>query len=72
MLIHCHQGIQRSVSSVAANLMKYKGMQFRDVVRFLPSRRKQAFYEGTYLTFEKQLKQFNARQSLHLKDLSTK
>lgn len=58
ILIHCHQGIQRSVTSVAAYLCKYKGMQYKDIVRFLPFRRKEAFYEGTYLTFEKPLKNF--------------
>lgn len=61
ILIHCHQGIQRSASCVAAYLMMNKGMKLKNVVKFLPTRRKQAFYEGTYLTFEEPLRNFEKK-----------
>lgn len=63
ILIHCHQGIQRSVSCVTAYLMKHKGMSLKSAIKFLPTRRKQAFYEGTYLTFQEPLKKFESSVS---------
>lgn len=61
VLVHCHQGIQRSATVVAAYLMTNKGMSYDEVVNFIPHRRKQAFYGGEYKTFEKELKNFEKK-----------
>lgn len=52
VLIHCHMGIQRSCTIMAAYLKLIKNMNLQDCIKFMVSRRKQAFYGGTYLTFE--------------------
>lgn len=62
VLVHCHQGIQRSCSAVTAYLMKEKGMSLKQVINFLSKRRKQAFYGGTYLTFKGPLTNFEKKQ----------
>lgn len=46
ILIHCRAGIQRSASVVSAFLMKYANMNIQQSVKFIKSKRKQAFFGG--------------------------
>lgn len=57
--VHCNQGINRSASSVAAYLIKYKGMSYKDVRDLFVITRQAAFYHGAYATFDKLLREFS-------------
>lgn len=49
VLVHCHQGISRSCSIVAAFLLKQNCQaSFEDVVDYMQSRRRQAFKWGAH------------------------
>jgi len=58
VLVHCHQGINRSATFVCAYLMKHYGMTFKDAVEFLIMRRQSIFYNGDRPTFKKLLEEW--------------
>ena len=55
VLVHCHAGIQRSASAVAAYLMKTLKCTPDTAVKFIVSKRKIAFKEGTAVNFRDSL-----------------
>lgn len=56
--VHCNQGINRSASCVAAYLIRYKGMTYKDVRELFTLTRQAAFYHGAYATFHSLLENF--------------
>lgn len=59
VLVHCHQGINRSATVLCAYLMKYYGMKYKDAVDFLILRRQAVFYNGDKATFKKLLERYS-------------
>jgi len=57
VLVHCHAGQQRSAAVVAAYLMS-KGMSKNDAIRYIKSRKRDAFLTG--VNFDPVLTRYSA------------
>ena len=54
VIVHCFAGQQRSASVIAAYLINEKGMSYDQAVRFIKSKKPDAFYDGVH--FEESIK----------------
>jgi protein-tyrosine phosphatase len=58
VLVHCHAGVSRSASVVAAYIIKYCNLDVDRAVKAVVSRRPVAFHHGDYVTYMPALRQF--------------
>lgn len=61
ILVHCHKGISRSSTCLAAYLIKYKSMDLASVKDMFSLTRQDIFYHGVYATFENVLIDFEKK-----------
>ena len=54
VIVHCFAGQQRSAAVIAAYLIDKKGMTYEEAVRFIKSKKPDAFYDGVH--FEESIK----------------
>jgi protein-tyrosine phosphatase len=55
IFVHCWAGMQRSTGAVAAYMMKYQLKSLKTAVRFIHSKRKEAFHFGEHVNFDQAL-----------------
>ncbi len=54
IVVHCYAGQQRSAAVVATYLMMKKGFSYEDAIKFIKSKKHDAFYDGVH--FEESIK----------------
>jgi protein-tyrosine phosphatase len=67
VLVHCHAGVQRSATAVAAFLMKYNKLPLNTVVKFIISKRPVVFNFGRSINFYKPLLKYQQQLLLTVK-----
>lgn len=58
ILVHCHKGVQRSVTNVVAYLCKIKHLSIRDAINVVVRKRSVAYFGGKQINFISSLIKF--------------
>ena len=61
ILVHCQQGMSRSVTIVAAYFIKYQNMNVSNVIKFLKSKRRESFFGNKKIIFETALNRYSLK-----------
>jgi dual specificity phosphatase 12 len=55
VLVHCHAGVQRSATAVAAYIMKIHKMDLPETIQYITTKRPVTFNQGKSINFKKSL-----------------
>lgn len=58
VLVHCHQGVQRSATIATAYIMKYYNLTTEQAINFVIKQRSRAFFGGSSINFEDSLREY--------------